>query len=487
VQTAERMSLLISGPTIIDGVAERPIEGQSIWVEAGRIKAIARQSELGASSSVEVIEASGKYVIPGLMNANVHLLADLRLENLVRYEREHEHLIAEAAQIALKNGLTTVFDTAGPRQPLMTVRDKINAGQVPGSRFFCAGWIIGLDGPFSQDFLAKTPEVASAALVEQINDLCAENVGPPLSWMTPDEVAKEVRVYINKGIDFVKYASSEHRWGDPTTFLVFSPRVQSAIVEEAHQAGLTVQAHSTSVESLRVAIEAGCDLVQHCNITGPVPIPDSTLDLMVERSTGAVVFAFTQRRFEWIMETCPIDRKYFSTSDTNCRKLIQAGARLLLATDGGLFAPELATDPTLSKFWFAPGEHNLNDLGQGHFHWLKAMEEKGLPAMEILRSATINIAAAYQKDADLGTLQAGKIADMLILNRNPLQAVENYRSIHMILKDGAVVDHAALPLNPILTRTSDEASARHLSERGDVPTAHHTRIQSAPLNATEGP
>ncbi len=71
------------------------------------------------------------------------------------------------------------------------------------------------------------------------------------------------------------------------------------------------------------------------------------------------------------------------------------------------------------------------ELGQGHFHWMKAMEEKGCPPLEILRAATKNIATAYRKDRDLGTLEPGKIADLILLNENPLQSAKNYRSIHM--------------------------------------------------------
>jgi imidazolonepropionase-like amidohydrolase len=330
---------------------------------------------------------------------------------------------------------------------------------------FCAGWIVGLDGLLSRDFDAKTPETLSPFLVEAINGLCAENVGPALSWMTPEQVAREVRTYIGKGIDFIKYASNEHRWGDPTTSLVFSPRVQGAIVAEAHRAGITAQAHTTSVESLLVAVEAGCDLIQHCNITGPFPIPEGTLELIAERKTGAVVFPFTQRRFDWLMANCAIDRAYFATSDTNCRRLLQAGAKVLLANDGYLGGPELAGDPRWNKFWLAPGEDNLNALDQGHFVWLKAMEEKGMAPMEMLRAATRNIAIAYGKDQDLGTLESGKFADMLILDKDPLQSAENYRSIHMVIKDGTVVDREALPLNPILTKPVDPPSEEILAYR----------------------
>ena len=447
------MSLLVSGATIVDGVGDRPIQGHSIWIENGRIKAIGQHGDLNVPTSVKVVDARGKHVIPGLMDANVHLLGDIRLENLVRYEHRYEELIAEAAQVALKNGLTTVFDTWGPRKPLISVRERINSGSLCGSRIFCAGNIIGLDGPFSPDFYLKTLEVASGDLVQCINSFWVENVGPDLTWMTPEQVVHEVRAYINSGVDFIKYASSDHRGAESGTSLLFSPLVQARLVEEAHRAGITAQAHTTSVESLRMAIEAGCDLIQHCNITGPVPIPDTTLKLLVQRKTGAVVFPFTQRRMNMIMKNGrAAERRHFSTVDTNCRNLIDSGAALLLATDGAIYATELATDPATQNSWFTAGEDNLAELGQGHFHWFKGMEEKGFSAMESLRAATRNIAIAYEKDNELGTIESGKIADLLILNKNPLEAAENYRSIHMVIKDGAIVDREALPTDPILTK-----------------------------------
>ena len=446
------MSLLIANATLIDGSSEKPIENQSIWIEGRRIKAVGRGEELHCGSDVPVIDARCKYVIPGLMNANVHLLGGcFSPGNLLRYLDRYEELIAEAAQVALKNGLTAVFDTMGPRKPLMAVRDRIAAGKLPGSRVFCAGWIVGLDGLLSRDFCAKAAEVLSAALVERINGLCAENVGPALSWMSSEQgCEREIRSYIGKGVDFIKYASSEHRWGDPTTSLVFSPRVQGAIVEEVHRAGLTAQAHASSLESLQAAVEAGCDLIQHCNITGPFPIGEATLELMARRKTGAVVFPFTERRFSWIMNNCEIDRAYFSASDNNCRNLLRAGASLLLANDGAVWGPELATDPRRNKFWVAPGEDDLSSLDQGHFVWLKAMEEKGMAPVEMLRAATCNIAMAYGMDKDLGTLEVGKLADLLILDDNPLVSAANYRKIHLIVKDGTSVDRDSLPTNPVL-------------------------------------
>ena len=232
--------------------------------------------------------------------------------------------------------------------------------------------------------------------------------------------------------------------------MVFSPEAQAAIVAEAHGAGLTAQAHTMSVEGLRIAVEAGCDLIQHANITGPVPIPEATLELLARQGTGAVVFPFTQRRFDWFMEKADeMTRCVYSAMDTNARNLIRSGAPLLMAWDANIQAPEAMSDPSMA--WYFQAQDSPQVLGEGHFVWFKAMEEKGCPPMQMLMAATRNIAVAYGKDRDLGTLERGKIADLVILDENPLLAAENYRSIHGVIKDGVLVDRAALPVNPVLT------------------------------------
>lgn len=466
------MSLLITGATIVDGVADQPLEGQTIWMQGSRIKAIGRRDELPEASGVKVIDARGKYIIPGLMNANVHLLGDVLLENLARHEGRYEDLIAEAAQVALKNGLTTVFDTWGPRRFLIAVRERINANELVGARIFCAGNIVGFDGPYSPDFAEQTTAVASVGVVTRINALWVENVGRHLMWQTPERVASELRAYISRGVDFIKYAANDHA---PGAFLAFSPRVQATMVEEAHRAGITAQAHTMTVEGLRIAMDAGCDLIQHANITGPVPIPETTLELLSKRKPYAVVFPFTQRRLQSMMENAADrPRTMWMASDTNARNLIRSGASLLLGTDGAVFAPEVAVDRLMSNFWGEAGDDRLIDLATGHIAWFKAMEEKGCPPMRMLQAATRNIALAYGKDKDLGTLEPGKLADMVILDKNPLEAAVNYASIHQVLKEGVVVDRDSLPLNPILTRppaplTDEERAYVPFYSRRHVP------------------
>jgi len=422
------MSLLITDATVLDGVTDHALEQQSIWIEGKRIKAIGKRTELTVPASTKTLDARGKYVIPGLMDANVHLFGDIRMEQLVRYEGRYEEVIAEAAQVALRSGVTTVFDTWGPRVALINVRDDINTGRRVGSRIYCAGNIVGLDGPLSADFIPKTLEVASPGLVRRINSLFVDGVGPDLSWLTPEQVAAEVRAYLGRGIDFIKYAGSEHRGGEPNAFLLFSPLAQKHIVEEAHRAGTTAQAHTTSVEAVRVAAEVGSDIIQHCNLTGPTPLPDSTLALLAKKRLGAVIFPLTERRWEIFKQRFDaIGRRYWSNVNVNARALIESGALLLLGTDGAIAAREPG-DPV--------EEDDLMLLGEGHFNWFKAMEELGCPAMRMLQAATRNVAVAYGKQQDLGSIEVGKLADLVILDADPLVSAKNYRSIHSVIKEG---------------------------------------------------
>jgi imidazolonepropionase-like amidohydrolase len=449
------MAILIENATVIDGVADTARKNCSILIEGERIAQIGDVEPSRAAAASSRIDAAGKFVIPGLMNANVHLFMAVNLESLARFWDRFEDIILEAAQMALRSGLTTVFDTWGPRRHLIAVRDRIASGEAVGARFFCAGNIIGLDGLFSPDFFSRAQEVASGVMTRRINAIWAEDMGRHLMWKTPEMLGAAVDTYLGRSIDFIKYASNEHY---PGAFLAFSQEQQRAMVDAAHHLGKTAQAHSMSVEGLRIAVEAGCDLIQHCNKTGPVEIPGGTLDLMARRNTGAVVFPQTDAGLSWLLENLPEEQKQsWKTSHINARNLASAGVKLLLANDGAIMPPEWASDPQWGKSWVtAPEAFNLARLTSGHFVWFEAMEEKGCAPMEMLRAATCNIAEAYGMADDLGTLAPGKYADMLILEKNPLLSARHYRSIETVIKAGAIVDRESLPEQRLMTRDIEE-------------------------------
>ena len=97
-------------------------------------------------------------------------------------------------------------------------------------------------------------------------------------------------------------------------------------------------------------------------------------------------------------------------------------------------------------------------LGEGHIDWIRAAEEKGMRPMDVLLAATRNIAQAYRVDSDLGTLEKGKLADMVILDKDPLESPDSYRSISLIIKAGHIVNRSTLPTRRLLgeARTTEQ-------------------------------
>lgn len=443
--------LAIVGATVIDGNGGPPIERGVVLIEADRITAVGDR-HLNVPANAKRVDASGKYVIPGLMDANVHLLLDFSPYTLSRFEGRYDELIVEAAQVALRAGVTTVFDSWGPRVDLVKARDEIAAGRQLGARIYLAGNIVGFGGPYSNDFTPDVARVLFDAFTQRVNERWQDNVGPELLWMSPEAVRDEIRKYLSKGVDFLKYAVNGHNLHE-MQFIAFSARTQRVIVEEARRAGITVQTHTTSDEGIEMALAAGVDLMQHCNSTGsPTPTPLELIRRIAESRIPCALLVDTEPVVAWYHGAGP--RHPLSglhlIGDANARALIDAGAVVLLSTDAGVFS----ADQTNSAAWkqSQPPDGSLMILGEGHFQWLAAVEQKGMKPMDALMAATRNIARAYQVDQDLGTLEAGKLADLVVLDADPLRSAANYRSIHLVMKQGRVIDRQSLPTRRFLTQ-----------------------------------
>lgn len=454
--SSEVQSLAIVGGTLIDGTGNTSETNVTIIIKDGRIQKVSSGDEPLELSGHEVLDASGKFIIPGLMDANVHLLLDISIETLARYEGEFDSLIIEAAQVALKNGLTTVFDTWGPREDLIIARDKINNQSVIGSRIYLAGNAIGYGGPLTKDHgsvYIKTGAI-SQDFIQRINAIWEVGVGPGLRWYPENKTIDMVSVYMDSGIDFIKFGINGVSHASANLFSL-SPSTLSKITSLARSRGIIVQSHTATVEGIRLAVDMDVNILQHCSSSGPTPIPKAIIDEIVRRNIGCAPMARTKnRRLQLRGLGDKGNTEYFNSfgvSDTNIKEMITSDVNFLLATDSSVFGHYAKSHPLL-KFYAGDYEDVLLKIGEGHFNWLKAMDEKGLSKMKILQSATINIANSYGLQDDLGTIEEGKIADLLILDSDPLISVENYRDIHLILKDGMIIDRESLPVIPKLTQ-----------------------------------
>ena len=446
--TASSQSVAVTGATVIDGTGRAPIADAVVLIRDGRIAALGPAREVTIPEGATRIDARGKYVIPGLMDANLHLYLNGDLETLIKYEDRYHEIAIEGAQIALRTGMTTVFDTWGPRAALVKARDMIASGQAQGSRIYLAGNIIGFTGPLAPDFRAASAAHVSKAFAKRTNATWEQGTGRELLWMTPDTLREAIRKYIALGVDFLKYGASGHV---DMNLIAFSERAQKVIVDEGHRAGKTVQAHVTSPESIDMAIEAGVDILTHGDISGPVyPIPPETIRKMKDKGVAVSVLAISKRQLEALQKHSPngVLTPYMKIAAINIRNMAKAGVSLLVSTDAGVQNPILLSESTTLASDTIDARVKL---GEGHFNALVGLEEAGMAPMEILKSATSNVARAYKVDRDIGTLEAGKIADLVVLDANPLESARNYRRINSVIKDGKVVDIARLPLAPIIS------------------------------------
>ncbi|MFI4889919.1 MAG: amidohydrolase family protein [Steroidobacterales bacterium] len=341
------------GATIIDGNGGAPISDGVVLINGNLIKAVGPRSRVSVPADAERIDVGGKFIVPGLMDANVHLVpwpSWTYIEFLARYENNFEGIATEAAQIALKHGITTVFDSMGPARPLMKVRDRINRGELEGSRVFVAGNIIGFRAVFT------TPEAmasASKAFQARINAQFEMMGGPDLAWKTPEQVREQITRYVATGVDFVKYGASGD--GPPVNsevgqeaVLRFTPAQQRAMVEAVHAAGKIIQTHQQSAEALRIVVESGVDMAQHCSHTGPSRIADETIKLMLARH----FYCGTQWGPLDAQQLAMVRAGSFPGDDRNNGKegenfmvenavrLIKAGVPQLVSTDAGTIDPD---------------------------------------------------------------------------------------------------------------------------------------------------
>lgn len=459
--------------TLIDGNGGEPISDQTVLIRNGRIEEIGKASSTKIPKNTKVIDGKGKFITPGFVDSNVHasIYGGMnRPETIIKYESQSEALVTEFAQIQLKYGVTTIRDSFGALLPLMAVRDRINRGELAGPRMLVAGNIVGWGGPFSVSWaLAKPSEIN--VFQEQWNDFITQGSGEDLMDMLPDELNVAINKYLDKGPDFIKYGGTSHF--DNPVMIAFSTRAQKVIVEQAHKRGLVAETHSTSLEGLRMSIEAGIDLIQHPEHSSRV-LPDELVQIIKDRNiicamlsntiTGDVWQQHVQKRKtvlesikgrdeafgpEHIKTSTQKGREaqdaedYLEIARTNARKLIDAGCLVTIGTD--------SYQGSAPEFLQAPKPPN-QEPGSGSIMAIEGLVELGMTPSQAIVSVTKTGAMAARGLDNFGTIEKNKIADIVLLNANPLADISNIRKVSAVIKDGKVIDISLLPEHPVFRK-----------------------------------
>jgi imidazolonepropionase-like amidohydrolase len=411
----DQQPLVIRGGALIDGLGGPPVAPGTVIVEGGRVAWAGPGSHAPASpSGARVIEAGGKTVLPGLIDAHSHLMY---MGYASAVEIDAKHSIERATIHAVKNaettllaGYTTVRDVGCRGTIAVSVRDAIAADAIPGPRILAAGRIISTTGGLA-DFLP--PWLRNSHPMGLIADGTAE-------------IRKAVRQLVKEGVDVIKLEGSGHaisRAGG-TAMSTMSEAEMTAAVQEARKYGKRVAVHAQSTEAIKNALRADVDTLEHGCF-----MDDEGLELLKAGDTIYVptisnLYSYTEQGPK-IGVSPTIVAEVAATEESWVRSLKrahEAGVRIAAGGDVGNRYPQ--------------GQNAVE---------LEMMVRHGFSPLEAIEAATRVAAEAVDVADDTGTLVAGKAADIIIVDGDPLSDIRILRDasrITLVVRSGRVYQEA---------------------------------------------
>ena len=411
---------LLTGATLIDGTGTQPVPDAAILIdEAGRIAAVGARQIVPQPLEADVIDVTGLTAIPGLIDGHDHLASHgyalTRRWGLDEPQSTTHMRTAAVLQHTLATGYTTVRDAAGLDAGF---RLAIEEGLISGPRLQLA---LGIISPIGGIGDRISPSGHCCCVPP------SPNVPPSVANGVQD-VRNVVRTMVRAGADVIKCATTggaSSRPGHGPKDVAFSRDEIMALVDEAHALGRRVMCHALGGPGLRLAIEAGVDSIEHgCYL-------DEDPDLIPMMAAQGTFFVPTLTVYEFHRErSAPhVQARGYTLLPhhiESVQKALKAGVKIVAGTDAG-----------------------------GHEHGINAQELQhlvtaGLSPMQALQAATGWAAACLGMAHDLGTLEAGKRADIVLVAGNPLRDItilQNLPCIKLVFKGGHIcvdrrVEHA---------------------------------------------
>ncbi len=417
---------VLTGARLIDGNGGPPIENAVLVIRGERLEEVGSATEVTVPAGAEVVDLSGKTIMPGIIALHAHLARTTTGLN-THAENFNEENLRDRLNLYAEYGVLHTVSLGSDKPLVYEVRDRQRQGEFfPGARLYTAGRGFGIP----QGYPSVQPGVTEDTDVNRLS--------------SPEQVPERVEELARNDVEFVKM------WVDDSfgTQPPFSPAIYQAIIQEAHSHGMRAFAHIFTYENADLLVDAGADGLLH--MVRDRPVDAALIDKMKARDVFAIP-TLTREEAEFIYaERAPYLDDPFLTDN------LPASTIETLASPE--FQAEQAADPYLEDWGpiLLTAQRNLktmhdagvkigfgSDSGQprrfeGYFEHreMELMVEAGLTPLEVIQIASKNSAEILGIDADYGTIEPGKMAEFLVLSANPLDNISNTKTLEQVWQRG---------------------------------------------------
>ncbi|MDH3589358.1 MAG: amidohydrolase family protein [Gammaproteobacteria bacterium] len=394
---------IVKAGRLVDSISGKVLRDQTIVISGDRIVSTGKAGV--AETGARVIDLSDYTVMPGLIDMHVHLTGDHRYHGYKRLElsipRQTLHGATNAG-IMLQAGFTSGRNVGAAGFGDVALRDAINAGEIDGPRLRVSGPSLGITGGHCDN-----------NLLPPSYDKRAEGVADG-----PWAVRAKVRENIKYGADLIKYCATGGvlSKGDSVGGPQYTLEEMQAIIDEAHMHGRKVAAHAHGAEGIRRAIVAGVDSIEHASL-----IDDEGIRLAKKNGTFLVMDVYNDTfilehgaKVGMLPESLEKERQIGQLQRDNFRKAFEKGARMAFGSDAAVYPH--------------------GDNGKQFAY----MVQYGMTPMQAVQAATIHAAELIGWPDDVGAVEAGRYADIIAIEGDPLADLSLFENVAFVMKGGKV-------------------------------------------------
>ena len=404
-------TLILTADRLVDVETGNVINQAAVVIRDKKIMASGQADSITLPAKARTVALGDATLMPGLMDMHVHLTSDATRHGYKRLSVSLPRSTITGVKHAsetLMAGFTTVRNVGAPGFADVALRDAIDAGDIPGPRMFVAGPSLGVTGGHCDSNL----------LPYEYHDT-SEGVADG-----PWEVRKAVRRNIKYGATVIKFCATGGvlSKGTKVGAQQYTFEEMKALIDEAHLRGLTVATHAHGTAGIKAAIKAGVDSVEHVSL-----LDDEAIALALENGT---YFSMDIYVTEYILgegakagileESLAKERTVGKTQRANFEKAVKAGVNMVFGSDAGVY----------------PHGDNAKQFAR--------MVKFGMTPMQAIQAATINSATLLKQQDSLGSLSAGKYADIIAVAGNPLEDMSKMEKVSMVMKDGQIIKQLAM-------------------------------------------